>query len=737
MKNVFTMMFLALLLVNASFAQCPPGCQTSTTLNFATGVNGGGGLLNPGDFDGNWLITNAPPSANLGPLPAIPLVIARYGGATGWGYQSPADLPTLQANGNWISPFPSSSYSTNNPVPNPPFTFTFTFCTCQDDDFNFDGLLNSDDIATVDVDGTTLVSSTNWQNIFPFNQNVFLPAGVHTINIHLRNTGGTAMGVNVSGVISSLSGASIIANQSCCNNTGAVNGIKYSDVNNNGVIDGADTVIENWTFTLNGTGGGFAAPTNQYGAFNFANIPPGTYTLAEPPVPGWTPVTPSGGSTTVTVTAGNVTTVNFLNRQGPTETRGCCDEIENDNLVVNGSFEAGNTGFSTGAYTYQSSITQGSVTEGMYSVVSGNEASTISNCWNVPDHTSCTTAGHFMVVNGRTHYTGPISPLYSQTINVDANEEYVFCMYYRHLPQCEFDIFDPANLNIQVLGATITGDACEDDEDHCGWTKVSYSVTPSGSTVTISITLNEAGIGDGNDVAFDDISLRKKQAMTVNYCAFDFASTTLPNGDKNITVTEVNTAPAGFNVVWTVSEIDCNTGVVIGGTTATYTTPGSTNFPGYGGTTPGTFDQNKCYRVTRDVSSCCYVPCQDYWNFQFGQSLLMMGVENDPPIEKDKLYYSKDRKTWAPVAELPNGTATTTGIDLYPNPGDGVVMIEADHSLKNAALTVYSADGKVVLRQSITGAKGNINISKLASGIYSFEITEPDGKVTFKKYVKK
>ena len=336
------------------------------------------------------------------------------------------------------------------------------------------------------------------------------------------------------------------------------------------------------------------------------------------------------------------------------DARGCCDDLDEENLIVNGSFEMGNFGFSSG-YTNQPVIAPNSVTEGMYAVVTSTEASTISNCWRITNHTTCDTSGKFMVVNGRTHNPPPIqsTTVYSQSgISVEKGEEYIFCMYYQHLPQCAFDVFDPQNLQIDISNATLEPwdeEECPDNLEHCGWTKISYTVTPTSNTIDLSILLDEGGIGDGNDVAFDDFSLRKKGDMPTAYCAFDISSST---SGTNITITATavtNPLPAGFDVEWTVTEADSNTWAPIGGTTMTYPwDPDTTNFSGYccvpGSATPGAFSTSKCYIITRKVTNCCYNDCEYRW-YLSARPEGMVAEETG----ETTFYISNDLENWEPV----------------------------------------------------------------------------------------
>lgn len=423
-------------------------------------------------------------------------------------------------------------------------------------------------------------------------------------------------------------------------------------------------------------------------------------------------------------------------------TRGCCDNLDNPNLIINGSFEGGNYGFTTGSYTYQGSYSPGSISEGMYSVVSTDEATQVSNCWNILDHTYCSDGkGHFMVVNGRTH-TPQVSIVYQQKeIEVEEGEEYIFCMYYQHLPQCSFDVFDPRKMMVSISQAELSEGTCDKDGENCGWTKISYTVIPHSNVINIQVFLDEGGIGDGNDVAFDDFTLRKKEAMPSDYCGFDVSTSTT---GSNITLTATaltNPLPAGFDVTWNVTEADCNTWAPIGGTSMTYGwDPYNTNFPGYcclpGSATPGQFSTNKCYIITRTVTNCCYKDCA-YKYYLSAQPQGMIEGSNKP-VQADgtQFYISTDQEHWKPLPLNADITGKSTGLKIFPNPGDGRVTLSASRSLAGSRLTVYSADGKVVAEQSIDQPTTTADISKLPNGVYSFKISLADGTSITKTYVK-
>ncbi len=397
-------------------------------------------------------------------------------------------------------------------------------------------------------------------------------------------------------------------------------------------------------------------------------------------------------------------------------TRGCCDELDNENLIPNGSFESGNTGFNSD-YIFQPVIAANSVTVGQYTIGNGAQANTISNCWDIADHTTCTAdEGRMMLINGRTNISGSYANVYEQTeIEVEEGQPYIFCMYYQQLSQCAFDAFDPSNINVVFEGVdeeSIVRSDCEDEgQDDCGWTKISYTIIPNSSTININVLLNEGVVGDGNDVAFDDISLRKKADMPEEYCHFEIE---IEYHEPEMTIfatASYNPLPAGFDVTWTIVEVDCNTGLDIPGTEMSFNgDPYFTDFSWY-----GPLSMNRCYRIIRNVTSCCYKDC--VYEITIGEG----GVQHD--------------------AGKPTGgginDAKDSNLKVYPNPGDGRVTINTQASLKNAQLTVYSADGKVVLEQHINNEHNiSIDLSKVPNGIYSFKVSMNDGTTVTKTYVK-
>ena len=90
-------------------------------------------------------------------------------------------------------------------------------------------------------------------------------------------------------------------------------GMKFNDINRNGVKDVGEPGLAGWTITL--SPGSSTTTTDANGNYCFSLLAPGTYTVSEVPQSGWSQTLPGGpGSYTVTVPP-SVTNRNFGNCQ--------------------------------------------------------------------------------------------------------------------------------------------------------------------------------------------------------------------------------------------------------------------------------------------------------------------------------------------------------------------------------------------------------------------------------------
>ncbi len=86
-------------------------------------------------------------------------------------------------------------------------------------------------------------------------------------------------------------------------NTGSLCGTKFNDINGNGIKDGGETGLPNWTINLTGAMTA-TVTTDNNGNFCFNNLAAGTYTVSEVLQSGWTQTAPTPNTYTVTLTSG-------------------------------------------------------------------------------------------------------------------------------------------------------------------------------------------------------------------------------------------------------------------------------------------------------------------------------------------------------------------------------------------------------------------------------------------------
>jgi len=159
------------------------------------------------------------------------------------------------------------------------------------------------------------------------------------------------------------------------------------------------------------------------------------------------------------------------------------------NLIVNGDFSLGNSGF-TSNYTYTTTDLH---PEGYYAV-GKNPKSLHSDFSACGDHTTGT--GKMLIVNGN---VVPNIKVWGQPITVKANTYYAFYAYVTPVhptnpPVLQFSI------NGSVIGAPFTSSNVT-----CTWQKF-YAVWYSGSITNANISIvNQNTIANGNDFALDDI----------------------------------------------------------------------------------------------------------------------------------------------------------------------------------------------------------------------------------------
>jgi len=168
-------------------------------------------------------------------------------------------------------------------------------------------------------------------------------------------------------------------------------------------------------------------------------------------------------------------------------------------LVCNPDFSLANQCF-TNDYNYFNP--GGSTAIGSYSVLDYGQVYAANNQWACIDHTTYTTAGTMLVVDG---YNGPIA--WEQQLSVTAGTTYAFSAWFNNLVKPTLSYADP-QMALWVDGNQIASTAVlMENPDRWEWLCAQYTATLTGM-VTLQIRmLSTASIG--NDVGIDDVSFRQ------------------------------------------------------------------------------------------------------------------------------------------------------------------------------------------------------------------------------------
>lgn len=195
----------------------------------------------------------------------------------------------------------------------------------------------------------------------------------------------------------------------------------------------------------------------------------------------WSPTTGMTGANTLTPTVNTTTTRTYVLTARAVDV--------NNNLIVNGDFEGGNSSF-TSDYVYNPGNL---VPEGVYDVLTNpqDDHPGFAPCM---DHTSG--SGNMMAVNGS---GTPNQNVWCQTISVMPNTQYAFSAWVTTLVASS-----PAILQFSINGAPL-GPVFNAPSSTCNWLNF-YQLWNSGgnSSATICI-VNQNTVLGGNDFALDDL----------------------------------------------------------------------------------------------------------------------------------------------------------------------------------------------------------------------------------------
>ena len=234
----------------------------------------------------------------------------------------------------------------------------------------------------------------------------------------------------------------------------------------------------------------------------------------------------------------------------PPAAQGCC---LGENLVRNGDFELDGP-------RPESEYIRGDVgpdlVPGKYAVTDVDAIGKACRSWLLPKACNGTRdfAGHVMLVNGLTSQIAPAAAtavIWQQKLDLpsgDKKAQYRVCFRYLPLPACCFDIVAKPSLVVDGDGAIVSGSE-QDVDTGCGHL---YSATVEAyGPINLQIVLPQDGMGDGNDLLIDNISMAKLVNVPLAALLFTLQAAPGTGGNYDVTLT----APAGltnpvFTWVW-------------------------------------------------------------------------------------------------------------------------------------------------------------------------------------------
>ena len=536
------------------------------------------------------------------------------------------------------------------------------------------------------------------------------------------------------------------------NTVATICGTKFNDLDCNGIWSETEPSIPGWTIELllNGDPNNvLTATTDANGEYCFSPLPPGTHIVRED-AQGWTQTFPSFGDYTIPLGANQVVeNIDFGNCETtPPDTTNCCTPAHDSLIVFEENFNDGPNHVSV----YQQAST---LLPGQYDYLNSTQAATVSNNqWNVAGSNNCDPGEGFLAVNGRTGGTG--EELIYQSPNIPAGAIFNFpvvtprtfdyCIQFKHLPQCAFDVVPNVRVDIVAFSTQI---------GNSGWVPIAQIpltpvITTTGTcdymtlsgtftsplltnNVRIRIYLDETPLGDGNDLAIDNIIVVERGKVSSNDTDWGFNSTGPHPNDPNMRLFDVSAINPNLDmtrcsVSWEIQSWDTPGGNLLSSVTGTppLWDAINTDFPGYPGTpaiTPsGFFEVDVWYRIIRTVDCDCRLPNSiPYW-IRVGSGESEPEIYNDDEWPIDPLQGDPENESFG--VSTPEGQSEHE-IKVYPNPFTSNVLIEfATMTEEKVSLTLLDASAKVVKQIHLASGLFHYSLETqgLPSGIYLLKV---------------
>lgn len=407
------------------------------------------------------------------------------------------------------------------------------------------------------------------------------------------------------------------------------------------------------------------------------------------------------------------------------------------NLIVNGGFEAGNTGFSS-AFTYQPTAAPNSVMPGYYGILTDAQALTVASTWK-PD---CAAYGHHLIVNGATGQAGN-RVAWQQRIPVTPGLTYKFCGDFKMLQACAFE--DKRGINVSIVGGSLSDVFTKSipfTTGTCNWTSVERTfVVPAGvNSITISISPLETLPGDGNDIAMDNFTLVQLNPVPSSQTMFGLNPYNVTSTSYNVSANASVALPAGCTHYWEVAEVDPNAGYAVIGSTqvidpASWRPLATNTFIGYvgtnalSGTAPGLFDLRKTYRFVYGRSCTCESITKRFLIYGPLGNKPAAGQSSDPRPHILGSGVLNEQTTQSATGISP--AVQTTSFSIFPNPTDNKVTIQKSATDADYDVKVFNAFGQLVKTVHLKAAdtKVELSLAELASGNYMVHVVSVKGVI--------
>ena len=259
----------------------------------------------------------------------------------------------------------------------------------------------------------------------------------------------------------------------------------------------------------------------------------------------------------------------------PPVAQGCC---LGENLVKNGGFELDGPGPES---EYHNVDVGPGLIPGTYTVTDVDLIGKACRNWQLPKACAGTKdfTGHVMLVNGLTNQIAPApatAVIWQQKLDLpsgDKKSQYRVCFRYLPLPACCFDIPAKPHFEVERGGGGVIVIGSEQDVDTgCGHL---YSATIEATGLfNLQIVLPQNGMGDGNDLIIDNISMAKIGTVPFAVVDFGLMAGALTGGTKDVTLTATSPALTSppYSWVWEMWAPGATSPVtVLGGNTVTFT----------------------------------------------------------------------------------------------------------------------------------------------------------------------